>query len=129
MTALMIDGAIRPEVRTHGRRSRGSLGPVVADRPVVHWTRAEAQACRAGVAAAQAPGRPTLVAAGPTRLVWTPRGVAAMVLGVVMTAVFMLVTIVTAFLAVSNAPAPVGAMAPPAAVALAENGPGAGGRA
>lgn len=128
MTTLMIDGAVRPEVRTPVR----PLGPAGASRPVVRWTHVTARACQAGAVAAHEPTpRPRVApaAATPTRLVWTPRGIAVMVLAVVMTAVFMLVTIVNAFLAVSNAPAPSSAMSPPAVVALAEAGPADGGQA
>ena len=126
MTALMIDGAIRPEVRTPVRRALGQAG---ASRPVVRWTHVTARACRAGAVAAQAPAptaRPASAAATPTRLVWTPQGMAVMVLAVVLTAVFMLVTIVNAFLAVSNEPLTADVTAPPAVVALAEAGPASG---
>ncbi len=130
MTALMIDGAVRPEVRTPVRRPRGSLGPVSASRPVVRWTRVAARACSAGAVAAPVAVPPTTsTAATPTRLVWTPRGVAVMVLGVLMTAMFMLATIVNAFLAVSDAPLPFDAKTPAAAVALSEAQPPADGRA
>lgn len=95
----------RGGVRPHGPRQQG-------------WASPSARACEAPAAPRPVP----VVSPTPTRLEWTPRGLAVM-LGLIATVVvLMLVTAVGAFLSVSDAPAaaPVAAaIAAPAAAAVA----------
>ncbi|MFT3875024.1 MAG: hypothetical protein QM708_01140 [Propioniciclava sp.] len=147
MTALMLEGTSRSGVRSRAaqglRPSSGAprrdsqrtpLGPTGEHPPVVHWAHVKPRACadvapapvHAEVACAavsderavgvEAVAAPAVVAA-PTRLVWTPRGVAVMVSVVMITALFMFGTIVGAFFAVSNEP-----LTTPAAPAVALSG-------
>lgn len=140
MSALMLEGtsrssvrprvarALRPSVDAPRRESqRTPLGPTGATPPVVHWARVPGYACGAVAPVAVVAGSEAAMAAPaqaevPTRLVWTPRGTAVMVVAVALLALMMLVTLVSAFLAVSNDPLPVNPA--PAAVALADLAPG-----
>lgn len=126
MTAHLLDRPVAPtEVRgemragTHGqapaptRRSatRPAPRPTVPvgpgagpDRRTTAWRASSARAC-SGVA----PAPRTVSSAAPAatgQLSWTPRGVAVMVILVALVVGFMVATLVSSFLAVSNDPLP-----------------------
>ncbi|MDO5534134.1 MAG: hypothetical protein Q4F65_05735 [Propionibacteriaceae bacterium] len=121
MTAQLLEYTSPSDVlvrRIQAARS-ASVAPVAPHRPAVvraeeRWKVSEARACDvARPAVAPAP------ASVPTRLEWTPRGIAVMVLLVAVVIGVMCSTLVGAFLAISNeplAPASAAAGLAPAAV-------------
>lgn len=110
MTAQLLEYTSPSDVlvrRVKAARS-ASVPTVAPHRPAAvraqeRWSASQARACevsRPSVAPAVVVRAPQ-----PTRLVWTPRGMAVMVLLVALVAGVMLSTMVGAFLAVSNEPA------------------------
>lgn len=130
MTALLQD--LPPVVRSAAARDVASPSRSRAGRPTDPRTRSLSDPRGHGPAARQlsapaacdglAPSRP--IAAGSTgRLTWTPRGVAVMVCLVLAVVAVMVITLVSAFLSVSDEP--VDAIAPaPLPVAMSALAPG-----
>ena len=123
MTAQLLE--YTPESASVVRRVQAarSASPVAASgrRPATfraeeRWAGSRARACDVS-----RPSGPR-VAASASRLEWTPRGIAVMVLLVALLAGVMLATLVGAFLSVSNEPLEAGT--PSVAVALAAVQPG-----
>lgn len=128
MTAHALEFPATAEVRIRPART----GRPAPSRPTVTphregaarttaWSHRQAQACAVSVPAPRP--APASVPVGDGRLYWTPRGVAAMVWAVALTVGIMLATVVSSFLAVSDAPV----AAPPAPIAAAASSGVAGG--
>lgn len=103
-------GVAREEVRGRPRPSRSTapVGPGGGpDRRTTAWAPAPARACsNVAPAAAQRGAETSSVTARPGtgRLVWTPRGIAVMVMAVAVVIGVMTTALVSGFLAVSNEP-------------------------
>lgn len=102
-------GVAREEVRRRRpSRSNAPVGPGGGpDRRTTAWAPAPARACsNVAPAAAQRGAETSSVTARPGtgRLVWTPRGIAVMVMAVAVVVGVMTTALVSGFLAVSNEP-------------------------
>ena len=128
MTALLLGSTSSGPTASNAARPalsrRRPAGPPTA-RPSDSRARAWAtpSACSPADRAARTSSRPSASAAG-SRLYWTPRGLAVLVLAVALVAAVMTTTVVLAFLAVSDAPP-----ATPTGSALSAVVPDAPGRA
>ena len=125
MTAQLLEYTSESDVivrRVQAARS-ASTATAAPHRPAAvraetRWGSAQARACEVS-RPARTPQRAQAPAA--TRLEWTPRGIAVLVLMVALLAGVMLATLVGAFLSVSNEPA---GSAPAVVVAMAALQPG-----
>lgn len=108
MTAQLLEYTTPADVRARRVRAARAAALGAADarnpaqaNPAARWSTQHARACEVsrpdGAVAPAAPAAPAR-----TRQVWTPRGVAVMVVLVTLVVGVMLATLVGAFLAVSN---------------------------
>lgn len=109
MTAQLLEYTSASDLRVRRVRAAFAASPHPKVAPHrggnvirVPWGPNRARAC--DVTRTVAAPSTVLAAPAPTRLVWTPRGIAVMVVLVALMAGLMLTTAIGSFLSVSNAP-------------------------